>query len=49
MKKIVTALVLYTLLVTGCGKSDISKTYKQSEQDGILITYYKMNDGTWKM
>ena len=48
MKKIVTALVLYTLLVTGCGKSDISKTYKQSEQDGILITYYKMNDGTWK-
>lgn len=48
MKKIVTALILCASLFTGCGKHDIAKTYKQSEQDGILITYYEMNDGTWK-
>ena len=48
MKKILTVLTLCTLVVTGCGKSDIAKTYNQSEKDGILITYYEMNDGTWQ-
>ena len=48
MKKILTVLTLCTLVVTGCGKSDIAKTYNQSEKDGILMTYYEMNDGTWE-
>ena len=48
MKKILTVLTLCTLVVTGCGKSDIAKTYNQSEKDGILMTYYEMNDGTWQ-
>ena len=41
MKKILTVLVLCTLMFTDCGKSDIAKTYNQSEKDGILITYYE--------
>ena len=45
IKKILTVLTLCTLVVTGCGKIDIAKTYKKSEKDGILITYYEMNDG----
>ena len=48
MKKTAAALVFCVLLFAGCGKSNIAKTYKQSEQDGIVMTYYKMNDGTWK-
>ena len=48
MKKILMVLVLSTVLFTGCKKSDIAKTYIQDEKDGILITYYEMNDGTWK-
>lgn len=48
IRKILVALVFCALLFTGCGKSDIAKTYNQSEKDGILITYYEMNDGTWQ-
>lgn len=48
MRKILVALVFCAVLFTGCGKSDIAKTYNQSEKDGILITYYEMNDGTWQ-
>lgn len=48
MRKILVALVFCALLFTGCGKSDIAKTYNQSEKDGILMTYYEMNDGTWQ-
>lgn len=48
MRKILVALVFCVLLFTGCGKSDIAKTYNQSEKDGILMTYYEMNDGTWQ-
>ena len=48
MRKILVALVFCVLVVTGCGKSDIAKTYNQSEKDGILMTYYEMNDGTWQ-
>ena len=32
----------------GCGKTDITKTYKKSENDGIIATYYEMNNGTWQ-
>ena len=48
IRKILVALVFCALLFTGCGKSDIAKTYNQSEKDGILMTYYEMNDGTWQ-
>ena len=48
MRKRFVALVFCAILFTGCGKSDIAKTYNQSEKDGILITYYEMNDGTWE-
>ena len=41
-------MVFCALLFTGCGKTDIAKTYNQSEKDGILMTYYEMNDGTWQ-
>ncbi len=47
MRKIIMSLALCALLFTGCGKSDIAKTYEQSEQDGIIKTYYEMKDGTW--
>lgn len=48
MRKRFVALVFCALLVTGCGKSDIAKTYYQSEKDGILVTYYELNNGTWQ-
>ena len=48
MRKIIMSLALCALLFTGCGKSDIAKTYEQSEQDGIIKTYYEMKDGTWQ-
>lgn len=48
MKKLVTTMLLCVLLCTGCGKSDIAKTYKPSEQNGIMKTYYKMKNGTWQ-
>lgn len=39
---------LLTILLMGCGKTDITKTYKKSENDGIIATYYEMNNGTWQ-
>lgn len=47
----------YTVTVTGektkgsvsfTVENEIAKTYEQSEEDGILTTYYEMSDGTWK-
>ncbi len=29
-------------------KINIIKTYNESEQDGIVYTYYELNDKTWK-
>ena len=48
MKKILIALVICTLLLAGCGKNYIAKVYEKSESDGIVVTYYEMNDGTWQ-
>ena len=48
MKKMLIITGLLTVLLIGCGKTHITKTYEKSESDGILATYYEMNDGTWK-
>ena len=48
MKKMLITIGLLTVLLIGCGKTDIAKTYEESENDGIISTYYEMNDGTWK-
>ncbi len=48
MSKKLMIMVLCLIFLVGCKKSDIAKTYNESEQDGILSTYYEMNDGTWK-
>lgn len=47
-KKRLAILVICFMLFTGCGKNNVTKTYNQSEQDGVVKTYYEMNDGTWK-
>ncbi len=48
MKKLLTAVVFCTVLFVGCGKNETTKTYEQSEKDGVVKTYYEMDDGTWK-
>lgn len=48
MNKKMIIIILCSIFLVGCKKSDIAKTYMESEQDGILSTYYEMNDGTWK-
>lgn len=48
MSKKLIILILCLIFLVGCEKSDIAKTYNESEEDGIMVTYYKMNDGTWK-
>lgn len=42
------AAVALMVMLIGCGKTAIAKTYEQSEQDGILSTYYEMDNGTWQ-
>ncbi len=41
-------LILMSVMMTGCGKSGVVNTYEESEKDGIMVTYYEMEDGTWK-
>lgn len=48
MKKLFAAGLILILLLAGCGKNGIAKTYEQSGQDGILVTYYAMDDETWQ-
>ncbi|MCX4380094.1 MAG: hypothetical protein OSJ61_28740 [Lachnospiraceae bacterium] len=48
MKRTLIMIVLLLVLLIGCGKTDITKTYEKSENDGIIATYYEMNNGTWK-
>ena len=48
MKKMLIITGLLTVLLIGCGKTHITKTYEKSESDGIIATYYEMNDGTWQ-
>lgn len=48
MKKMLIIIGIFAVLLVGCQKNDITKTYKESKDEGIIFTYYKMNDGTWK-
>lgn len=48
MKRTLIMIVLLLVLFIGCGKTDITKIYEKSENDGIIATYYEMNNGTWK-
>lgn len=41
-------VLLCVVLLSGCRESDIVKTYQQSEKNGIINTYYELNDNTWK-
>lgn len=48
MRKIIVMIGILTVLLVGCSKNDVAKVYKISERDGIVATYYEMNDGTWQ-
>ena len=48
MKKMLIPIGLLAVLLTGCGKTDIVKTYEKSEDAGITVTYYEIDNGTWK-
>ena len=48
MKKMLISIGLLAVLLTGCGKTDIVKTYEKSENAGITATYYEIDNGTWK-
>lgn len=48
MKKLLIMLLLCSMLFVGCTRNEVSQTYNESEKDGVLITYYEMDDGTWK-
>ena len=47
LKKSFAIGILSLVFIMGCGNR-IAATYNASQQDGIMYTYYKMNDGTWK-
>lgn len=47
-KKLFAIGILSLSLIMGCGKNGVATSYNISEQDGVIKTYYEMNDGTWK-
>ena len=47
MKKLWAIFVLEVTLLAGCGKSGVINTYQPSEGNGVVKTYYEMDDGTW--
>ena len=40
-------LALSLVLLTGCSASNVVKTY-DSGQDGVMVTYQELKDGTWQ-
>ena len=48
MKKAWISLILFFAVLTGCGKAAVAATYQASENNGIVTTYYEMEDGTWR-
>ena len=34
-------------MLAGCSASNVVKTY-DSQQDGVMVTYQELKDGTWK-
>lgn len=47
-KKFLIAIALLCVLFAGCSKVEVSKTYEQSESEGIVATYSKLSNGTWQ-
>lgn len=47
-KKLFAILAVCLLLFIGCGGNEIINTYDQSDDNGVMKTYYEMKDGTWK-
>lgn len=47
-KKMFAILAVCLMLFIGCGENEIIKTYDQSDDNGVMKTYYEMKDGTWK-
>ena len=47
-KKLFAIGILSLSLIMGCGKNGVATSYNISEQNGVIKTYYEMNDGTWK-
>lgn len=41
------SLALSLVLLAGCSASNVVKTY-DSEEDGVMVTYQELKDGTWK-
>lgn len=48
MLLVISVFTVFTVLLMGCGKTDIVKTYEKTENNKIMRIYYEMNDGTWK-
>lgn len=40
-------LALSLVLLAGCSAANVVKTY-DSGQDGVMVTYQELNNGTWK-
>lgn len=47
MHRLIGVIVLMIFVLTSCENTKIVKIYRQSQQDGILVTYYFMDNGTW--
>lgn len=47
-KKLFAILAACLMFFVGCGENEIVNTYEQSEDSGVMKTYYEMKDGTWK-
>lgn len=39
MKKMLIIIGIFAVLLVGCKKNDIIKTYKESKDEGIIFTY----------
>lgn len=48
MKRVLALFGILAVLLVGCGKNNIAKTYKKSADNGILVTYSERTDGTWE-
>jgi hypothetical protein len=47
-KKLFAIAAICLMFFIGCRENEVMKTYDQSENNGVMRTYYEMKDGTWK-
>ena len=47
-KKLFAILAACLMLFVGCGENEIVNTYEQSEDSGVMKTYYEMKDTIYK-